>query len=381
MTRNYALTSLLCLTGLWAVQGCTDSDEEPTSLDRMEITMTDNDMVAIGDTKPLDVKGYDKEGNEVILSSIEWTAGNGNLSVDANGTVTGLQEGNTEVKATTEGVETAATLRVRSDSSSVIEIYVSDAASFNTGPYKIMRYEASADYPTEFITERLSWPQDILFLEEQGIVLVSNLSSGQINAHDIITGRYLRTFAGGIGGPTRMKIGPDGLLYVLQWEGNGRVRRYNLDGTQAGTFTSTGVSQSIGMDWDAEGNLYVSSFGDKTVTKFDTNGDEVSELITSNLQGPTNLWIDESGDVLVLDWTAGLVRRFGSDGTYKGVFISGLSKPEGVDFFGGSIFIGNGGTGAVKRFGGNGFYTEDVVPAGTGGLQTPNAVVVRKVEL
>ena len=38
--------------------------------------------------------------------------------------------------------------------------------------------------PRVFIDEGLAWPQDILFLEDQGIVLVSNLNSGTINRHD-----------------------------------------------------------------------------------------------------------------------------------------------------------------------------------------------------
>lgn len=34
-----------------------------------------------------------------------------------------------------------------------------------------------------------------------------------------------------------MKIGPDSLLYVLQWSGKGTVKRYKLDGTNLGDFT------------------------------------------------------------------------------------------------------------------------------------------------
>lgn len=69
-----------------------------------------------------------------------------------------------------------------------------------------------------------------------------------------------------------MKVGPDSLLYVLQWNGVGKVRRYQLDGTYLGEFTTTGVSQSIGIDWDNKGNLYVSSYNGDLVRKFDTAG-------------------------------------------------------------------------------------------------------------
>ena len=34
---------------------------------------------------------------------------------------------------------------------------------------------------------------------------------------NLTMGVYIEDFATGIGGPTRMKIGADSLLYVLQW--------------------------------------------------------------------------------------------------------------------------------------------------------------------
>ena len=131
-----------------------------------------------------------------------------------------------------------------------------------------------------------------------------------------------------------MKIGPDDLLYVLQWQGNGRVRRYQLDGTYMGEFTSVGVNESIGLDWDAAGNLYVSSFNGGTngyVRKFDTSGDDLGKFIETGLQGPTNIWFDNTGNLFVNDWQGGAVRKFGSDGTFISNFASGLSQVEGVD--------------------------------------------------
>ena len=92
-------------------------------------------------------------------------------------------------------------------------------------------------------------------------MLISNLNTGRITKYNSTTGEFIGDFATGIGGPTRMKIGADSLLYVLQWAGNGKVKRYQLDGTFVDDFTSVGVPQSIGIDWDNDGNLYVSSYG------------------------------------------------------------------------------------------------------------------------
>ncbi|HEY6436326.1 MAG TPA: T9SS type A sorting domain-containing protein, partial [Ignavibacteriaceae bacterium] len=179
-------------------------------------------------------------------------------------------------------------------------------------------------------------------------------------------------------GPTRMKIGADSLLYVLQWSGNGRVRRYQLDGTYVGEFTSVGVAQSIGIDWDNDWNLYVSSYGVDNVRKFDTTGNDLGVFVNSNLAGPTNIWFDDNGDLLVIDYDGTAVKRFNSTGTFVSNFITGLSQAEGVDFFpNGNILIGNGATHSVKMFDSSGIYLEDFITNGSGGLITPNAVVIR----
>jgi len=263
-----------------------------------------------------------------------------------------------------------------------IEIYVSDAMNFSSPPWKILKFDENGENPEVFINDQLAWPQDILFLEDQNVVLISNLNSGRITKHNSTTGDYIEDFATGIAGPTRMKIGADSLLYVLQWSGNGKVRRYELDGTFVGEFTSVGVTQSIGIDWDDDGNLYVSSYGGASVRKFDTNGNDLDLFVNSNLAGPTNIWFDDNGDLLVIDYNGTAVKRFTSSGTFISNFITSLGSAEGVDFFpNGNILIGNGATHSVKMYDSNGVYIEDFIPNGSGGLVTPNAVVIRETNV
>ena len=261
-----------------------------------------------------------------------------------------------------------------------LEIYVSDAGNFSSPPWKILKFDENGENPQTFIDTVLAWPQDIVFLEDQGVVLISNLNTGRITKYNSSTGEYIGDFATGIAGPTRMKIGVDSLLYVLQWSGNGKVKRYELDGTFVDEFTSTGVTQSIGIDWDNEGNLFVSSYGGALIRKFDTSGVDLGIFINSNLAGPTNIWFDDNGDLLVIDYNGTSVKRFDSNGSYINNFITGLSQAEGVDFFpNGNILIGNGATHSVKIYDSNGVYIEDFIPNGLGGLITPNAIVIREV--
>ena len=114
------------------------------------------------------------------------------------------------------------------------DLYVSDAGNFNNPPWQILKYDQNGENGEVFISDHLAWPQDILFLEEQNQVLISNLNSDSINIHDATTGEFIGLFGDEADGPTRMAIGPDGLLYVLQWNGDGKVLRYETDGTYLG---------------------------------------------------------------------------------------------------------------------------------------------------
>ena len=260
------------------------------------------------------------------------------------------------------------------------DIYVSDAGNFSSPPWKILKFDENGDNPEVFINDHVSWPQDIVFLEDENTVLISNFSTGLITRHNAETGDYINNFASGLSSPTRMKIGADKLLYVLQWTGNGRVKRYELDGTFVDEYTDVGVPQSIGIDWDRAGNLYISSFNGRSVRKFNSNGKDQGIFIDSHLAGPTNIWFESNGDLLVSDYSGTAVKRFDSDGNYLSDFIQGLSQSEGVDFMpNGNILIGNGASRSVKMFDQDGNYIEDIIPAGSGGLLTPNAVVIREL--
>jgi sugar lactone lactonase YvrE len=260
------------------------------------------------------------------------------------------------------------------------DIYVVDVGPNREPPFQVLRFDAKGENPQVFINSELNRPQDIVFLEDSNTALVSNLPSNRITKYDATTGNYLGDFSvGRADGPTRMKIGADNLLYVLQWFGNGRVLRYQLDGTFVDEFTSVGVTQSIGLDWDSQGNLYVSSFDRSHVRKFDGDGNDLGLFISSSLLGPTNIWFEDNGDLLVLDWSGTSVKRFDSSGNFLGQFMQGLSQAEGIDTLSnGHFLIGNGGTSAVKQFDENGNFVKDFIPSGSGGLATPVAVVRRQ---
>lgn len=260
------------------------------------------------------------------------------------------------------------------------DLYVVDVGPNRGPPWQVLKYDENGQNPEVFIDAELNRPQDIVFLEHENSALVSSLGSGRITRHNATTGDFVDDFASGIGQPTRMEIGDDNLLYVLQWGGNGRVWRYDLAGNFVDEFTTTGVTNSIGLDWDSQGNLYVASFDGRHVRKFDANGNDLGLFVTSGLQGPTNIWFDEQGDLLVVDWSGRAIRRYDSSGVLQGDFVTGLNEPEGIEFLdNGDFLVGNGGTSSVRQYDANGDFVGDFIPGGLGGLAKPNALRFRKL--
>ena len=256
-------------------------------------------------------------------------------------------------------------------------IYISDAGNFSNPPWQILKFQSDGSNPQVFINTNLNWPQDILFLEDKNEVLISNLNTNSITRYNATTGQYIDNFVTGIGGPTRMKIGPDSLIYVLQWFGNGKVLRYDFNGMFIDEFTTTGVAKSIGIDWDSDKNLYVSSYTGNLVQKFDSSGNDLGVFINSNLNGPTNIWYADD-TLYVVEYNAGNVKTFDMAGNYLGIFITGLNAPEGVAFLPtGNLLIGDGGTASVKEFTSGGTLVGSLISSGSGNLIQPNAVVLR----
>lgn len=266
-------------------------------------------------------------------------------------------------------------------------MYVSDAGGFNNPPWQILRYNLDGSNPQVFIDndffvgEGVGWPQDILFLEDQNVVLISNLVGNRITKHDASTGAYIEDFATVDGGPTRMKIGSDNLIYVVQWSSsNNKVLRYEQEGTFLGEFTDEGVPSSVGFDWDSDGNLYVASYGTHKVTKFDTNGISQGLYISTDLSGPTNIQFESDGNLLALNWNGGNIKRFDTNGDLLEIFTIDVSQPEGIAInpVTGNYIIGNGGPAQIDEFQPDGTFVSSLVTSGAGGLVQPNAVVIRE---
>lgn len=181
----------------------------------------------------------------------------------------------------------------------------------------------------------LSITQDVLFAAD-GHLLVSGRGSSQIKKYDSNTGTFLGNFTSGydLDQPTKMSFSPTGSLLVSQW-GQNKTGVAEFDGITGVFIREIIPALNLGMDhvWDAEGNLFIASYGSLDVKKYDSSGAFLSVIISSGLQGPVNLWFDSNFSALnVVDWLSGSVRKYSPSGTFISTLISGLNTVEGFAF-------------------------------------------------
>lgn len=250
--------------------------------------------------------------------------------------------------------------------------------------HSVKRYNAQTGaYIDDFIPSGsggLSTTQDIK-IGATGDILVSGRGNTKILQFDKTTGNFIMNFTSGytLDNPTKISFGPDGNLYVSQWgTGNSCVARFNgVSGQFINEFTPD-LNLPLGHTWDSAGNLYVACYGSKDVRKFDTSGNFISIFTEAgHLQGPTNLWFDGNGNMLVIDWVLGVVQKFrASDGVFISTFASGLQNAEGYAYGPDSnLYICDWSQNNVKRYNHNGTFL-GVFSMG-GNLAAPNSILFR----
>ncbi len=255
------------------------------------------------------------------------------------------------------------------------------------GESAVKEYDLAGNFLGNFVepgSGGLSGTEDMLF-HPDGSVLVTGFANTAIKRYDGATGDYLGNFTSGysLNTPSKMSIGPDSLIYVTQWgTTQNKVVRFGLDGAFVDEFTSVGAPNGLGHVWDGDKNFYIALYGNGgtgTVHKFDSLGNNLGTFISSFLlQGPTSIWWDSNGDMLVEDFTVGKVLRYNSQGQYQGEFITGMTNPEGIAFLpNGDFLIGDWGVDAVHRFDSTGLYL-DYFTSGNG-LTDANSVKLRVV--
>lgn len=147
-------------------------------------------------------------------------------------------------------------------------------------------------------------------------------------------------------------------------------------------FTSIGAPNGMGHVWDDDLNFFIALYGnngDGTVHKFDFEGNDLGTFINSEMiQGPTSIWWDDNGDMLVEDWLQGTVIRYDTMGQFLEVFIDGMSAPEGIAYLpNGNFLIGDWGLDVIHLFDPDGISLGNFTSGN--GLHDPNSIKLKEI--
>ncbi|QJR16773.1 hypothetical protein [Usitatibacter palustris] len=121
---------------------------------------------------------------------------------------------------------------------------------------------------------------------------VSGFFSG-VHVFDACTGQYLRELdnPARTAGPMAVRLGPDGLIYVVA-EQAAKIEKYsNSTLDHAGTFANMGGIGATGLVFDSAGIAYVAGYNSDDVRRFSRTGDAMGPLFparSSGLRGPDN---------------------------------------------------------------------------------------------
>jgi len=200
----------------------------------------------------------------------------------------------------------------------------------------VVRYDSAGNYLGEFILSGSGSPlrPDGLAFGPDGNLYVASYQYDQILRFDS-SGAFIDIFGGGGGldGPTGLAFGPDGDLYVASWN-NGRLLK--IDGRTGGTATTvigSGLGSPEQIAFDGAGNLYIATGSGSTVERWD--GATLTTYFSSPLLDfATGLTFGPDGWLYVSSYNNDRILRF--DGSTTEVFVpsgsGGLDQPEYLSF-------------------------------------------------
>jgi sugar lactone lactonase YvrE len=182
-----------------------------------------------------------------------------------------------------------------------------------------------------------------------------------VHVFDACTGAYLRDLDARtrINGAQAVKLGPDGLLYVVSEE-TSSILRYRNDTLEfVDTFAVAQIAPT-GIAFDGQGRLYVAGYGSQSVQRFGTDGKFIDTAMpprAAGVGGPDNgMTFGPDGMLYVPGYdSSSMVRHDIATGATTVAIparASGLFQTRGIlpSRDGQSLFVTGEGSGQVLRY-------------------------------
>jgi DNA-binding beta-propeller fold protein YncE len=170
-----------------------------------------------------------------------------------------------------------------------------------------------------FVTDGLTpGTRDPLF--RGSYLYVASAMTNEVLRFNATTGAFLDVFVAGVVSPGAQTFGPDGNLYVLDASG-GVVRYDGTTGQSLGTFIaagSGGLNAPAAVTFDPAGSsLYVASQGSNQVLKYNAQtGAFVGVAASAGLSAPRDVKFGSDGLMYVLSYGNNCITRYNANGVY-----------------------------------------------------------------
>ncbi|UDY37605.1 hypothetical protein [Dermatobacter hominis] len=197
--------------------------------------------------------------------------------------------------------------------------------------------------------------------------------------------------------PTGIAVGPDGALYVAQFDGT-TVVAVTPDPDGAIEPVASGLNKPSGVAVDAAGTVYIADQHNHRIVQVDADGNQ-SVLAGSGSAGygdgtgtaasfnfPTGIAVADDGTIYVTDRYNNCIRAITAAGEVTTVTCSGLSFPSGLaatdttlfvaDELGNRVLTVDRATGTVAVLAGSGTAGDDDGTGGAASFNNPSGVAV-----
>ena len=182
----------------------------------------------------------------------------------------------------------------------VLGMVIVDDTLYVTNAARIMSYNLVTDAVHRIY--QISGGSDLndITCDGKGYLYITNNSAGlvhKLNIDDgtnsiIASGFYL----------------PNGILYdsvndyliMCSFGYHAPIRSISLDGSSVSIIESTPYNDLDGLTEDNDGNIYVSSWGENAVFRYDRDFSEPPQLIVEGLAGPADIYFNKINNILVI---------------------------------------------------------------------------------
>ncbi|WP_033959697.1 T9SS type A sorting domain-containing protein [Psychroserpens jangbogonensis] len=141
-------------------------------------------------------------------------------------------------------------------------------------------------------------------MTSDGVNTIYVTDFGQDKIHEIDFSNFATPVATQIVANTQNT--PNGVLYdgdnnrliYTSWGNNAQIKQVDLSNNQVSTIITTSLGNIDGIDDDAAGNFYVSSWTPDRITKYDSNFQNPETVTTPSLNNPADIGINKATGIM-----------------------------------------------------------------------------------